>query len=121
MAKSKEKDTVVLDLFGKIPGEIKAISLKNLELVKAIAGLKRSCDITKSSMIAEISNEMVDGKKKFSNSELRETEFNTRIANNKEYNDALNVLKTYEDSMTLNNIEVTYLDRMFRLYEMVLK
>lgn len=99
---------------------IKDISLENLKLIEASQGLKKQIDLQKLSIMNEINNETnPDGKKKFPNPEYRQAEFEKRILQNKDYQNMILETKRYDEKLSLNDIELLYLDRMFRSYEKI--
>jgi len=101
---------------------IKKLRLENIDYYNMIIDLKKKVETTKSIINSVIVNELDDaGKKKYSNAEARQLEFEKRIVGNSEYSNNLQVIKQYEEKAENNRIEIEYFDRMFRYIEISLK
>lgn len=100
---------------------IKKLRLKNIELTEQILAIHKKTSNVKNSLMFEITNELLDGKKKFSNADQRQVEFERIIASDQDYSNDITFIKSMEDVIEKNRVEIEYLDRVFRYTELVLK
>ncbi len=103
----------ILKAISEAPKAIADMETDNLEIKRQCSKLKEQMDGIKKSTWAAVANEKEDGKKVYSNAEMRDIEVEKRLSENNQYQECIISLDVFESQKARNEIKLQQLVNQF--------
>jgi len=97
-----------------LPEKIKKAELEVLDKERLVLENKLVVSSAKLNITREVSEELLDGKKKYSNKESRDVEISLRIAD--KYKGVLESIDIMKESIKVNTVQLKFLKNSFTAY-----